>query len=78
MSSAQCEHHFFDLQLTFSAGGVVAVIACTLFPENAVALPIFGFLFSLPCFYIITQYPNYAQAGRFVLLTYVSSEPFLR
>lgn len=24
----------------------------------------------MPCFYIITQMPNYAQAGRFILLTY--------
>ena len=42
------------------------------FPGNAVVLPILGWLFSLPCFYIITQMPDYAQAGRFILLTYVS------
>jgi len=36
-------------------------------------LPIFGFFFSMPCFYIITQMPTYVQAGRFILLTYVSS-----
>lgn len=47
------------------------MVACMLFPENAVVLPIFGFLFSMPCFYIITQMPDYAQAGRFILLTYV-------
>ncbi|WOO77198.1 uncharacterized protein LOC62_01G000785 [Vanrija pseudolonga] len=51
-------------------GGAVAVLACTLFPEDPVSLPIFGYLFSLPCFYIITQMPDYAQAGRFILLTY--------
>ncbi|BEI80670.1 hypothetical protein CcaverHIS002_0111990 [Cutaneotrichosporon cavernicola] len=51
-------------------GGVVAVIACQLFPFDPVALPIFGFLFSLPCFYIITQMPEYRLTGIFVLLTY--------
>lgn len=50
--------------------------AFLLFPDNPVILPIFGFFFSLPCFYIITQMPNYAQVGRFILLTYVS--PLLR
>lgn len=53
-------------------GGAAAVLACTLFPENPVLLPIFGFFFSMPCFYIITQMPTYVQAGRFILLTYVS------
>lgn len=38
-------------------------------------LPIFGFFFSMPCFYIITQMPEYVQAGRFILLTYVSYHP---
>lgn len=58
-------------QLTYSLGGAVAVAAFLLFPDNPVILPIFGFFFSLPCFYIITQMPNYAQVGRFILLTYV-------
>ena len=40
-------------------------------PENPVVLPILGFLFSIPCFWVITQ-TAYAQAGRFILLTYVS------
>ncbi len=31
----------------------------------------------MPCFYIITQMPEYAQAGRFILLTYVSRSPYL-
>ncbi|GMK57518.1 hypothetical protein CspeluHIS016_0403520 [Cutaneotrichosporon spelunceum] len=51
-------------------GGVVAVIAYKLFPQDPVALPIFGFLFSLPCFYIIVQKPEYRLTGIFVLLTY--------
>jgi hypothetical protein len=42
------------------------------FPENPVVLPVLGVIFSIPCFYIITQMPGYAQAGRFTLLTYVS------
>jgi hypothetical protein len=51
-------------------GAVVAVAAYTAFPENPVVLPIIGFLFSIPCFWIITQRPAYQQAGRFILLTY--------
>lgn len=43
------------------------------FPDNNVALPILGFFFSIPCFYIITQMPDYMNAGRFILLTYVSA-----
>lgn len=43
------------------------------FPENPIILPFVGFLFSIPCFYVITQMPDYLQAGRFTLLTYVSS-----
>ncbi|OCF31531.1 hypothetical protein I316_06730 [Kwoniella heveanensis BCC8398] len=51
-------------------GGTVAVIAFKLFPGNNVALPIFGFFFSVPCYYVITQMPDYSNAGRFILLTY--------
>lgn len=43
------------------------------FPDNNVALPILGFFFSIPCFYIITQMPDYMNAGRFILLTYVGT-----
>ena len=41
------------------------------FPDNEIVLPVLGFLISLPCFYIITQMPDYQQSGRFILLTYV-------
>ncbi|KAL5507641.1 hypothetical protein ACEPAH_7097 [Sanghuangporus vaninii] len=51
-------------------GAVVAVAAFTLFPENPVALSIFGFFYSIPCFYYIIAKPQYATSGRFVLLTY--------
>ncbi|KAL5523436.1 hypothetical protein ACEPAG_7609 [Sanghuangporus baumii] len=51
-------------------GAVVAVAAFTLFPENPVALAIFGFFYSIPCFYYIIAKPQYATSGRFVLLTY--------
>ncbi|KAL5528798.1 hypothetical protein ACEPAF_7935 [Sanghuangporus sanghuang] len=51
-------------------GAVVAVAAFTLFPENPVALSIFGFFYSIPCFYYIVAKPQYATSGRFVLLTY--------
>ncbi|WVQ95062.1 hypothetical protein IAU59_002154 [Kwoniella sp. CBS 9459] len=51
-------------------GGTVAVVAFKLFSGNNIALPIFGFFFSIPCYYIITQMPDYSNAGRFILLTY--------
>lgn len=50
---------------------MVAVVIYTLFPDDHIVLPIFGFLFSLPCFWIVIQHPAYQQAGRFILLTYV-------
>ncbi|TYJ52309.1 hypothetical protein B9479_007095 [Cryptococcus floricola] len=53
-----------------AVGAGVAVIFTLLFPDNNIALPILGFLFSIPCFYVITQMPDYMNAGRFVLLTY--------
>ncbi|KAF8550630.1 hypothetical protein OG21DRAFT_1478462 [Imleria badia] len=51
-------------------GAVVAAGIYSLFPENGVVLSIFGFFFSLPCFYYIVANPEYATSGRFVLLTY--------
>ncbi|OCH91682.1 hypothetical protein OBBRIDRAFT_728270 [Obba rivulosa] len=51
-------------------GAVTAASIWTAFPENPYALPIFGFFFSLPCFWIIVAKPRYAQSSRFVLLTY--------
>lgn len=51
-------------------GAIVAAGIYTLFPENPVVLAIFGFFFSVPCFYIIVAKPDYATSGRFVLLTY--------
>ncbi|ODO11174.1 hypothetical protein I350_01778 [Cryptococcus amylolentus CBS 6273] len=53
-----------------AVGAGVAVIFTLLFPDNNIALAILGFLFSIPCFYVITQMPDYMNAGRFVLLTY--------
>lgn len=61
-----------DSLLTFSLGAGVASLFYTLFPDNPIVLPILGWLFSLPCFYIITQMPDYGQASRFTLLAYVS------
>ncbi|KDQ27334.1 hypothetical protein PLEOSDRAFT_1064671 [Pleurotus ostreatus PC15] len=52
------------------AGASIAAGIYTLFPDNAVVLPIFGFFFSLPCFYFIVGKPQYASSSRFVLLTY--------
>ncbi|KAJ9102098.1 hypothetical protein QFC20_005107 [Naganishia adeliensis] len=51
-------------------GAVVAVVIYTLFPDHPIILPIFGFLFSIPCFWIVIKHPAYQQAGRFILLTY--------
>lgn len=51
-------------------GAIVAAGVYSLFPENGVVLSIFGFFFSLPCFYYIVAKPQYATTGRFVLLTY--------
>ena len=51
-------------------GAVVAAGVYSLFPENGIVLSIFGFFFSLPCFYYIVAKPEYATTGRFVLLTY--------
>lgn len=54
----------------FRFGAVVAVGIFSLFPENPIALSIFGFFYSMPCFYYIVAKPQYATSGRFVLLTY--------
>ncbi|KAL4073766.1 Fusaric acid resistance protein-like-domain-containing protein [Scleroderma citrinum] len=51
-------------------GAVAATGIYSLFPQNPVILSIFGFFFSIPCFYIIVSKPDYATSGRFVLLTY--------
>ncbi|KAL9940673.1 hypothetical protein V8E36_000161 [Tilletia maclaganii] len=51
-------------------GALVAFSAYTVFPDNNVALPIIGVLFSLPCFRYIVVQPQYASSARFVLLTY--------
>lgn len=51
-------------------GAAAAMLAYTLFPDNNVALPIFGALFSIPCFCWIIGKPQLASSGRFVLLTF--------
>jgi hypothetical protein len=53
-------------------GAGIAALFYTLFPDNPIVLPILGWAFSLPCFYVITQMPDYGQASRFTLLAYVS------
>lgn len=55
-----------------SLGASIAALFYTLFPDNPIVLPILGWLFSIPCFYVITQMPDYGQASRFTLLAYVS------
>lgn len=51
-------------------GATVAVIVFTLFKHQPVMLTLCSFLYSIPCFYYIVNYPQYATSGRFVLLTY--------
>ncbi|KAF9237441.1 Fusaric acid resistance protein-like-domain-containing protein [Melanogaster broomeanus] len=51
-------------------GAFIAAVIYSLFPDNGVVLSVFGFFFSLPCFYYIVAKPEYATTGRFVLLTY--------
>ncbi|KAF8143351.1 hypothetical protein K438DRAFT_1876211 [Mycena galopus ATCC 62051] len=51
-------------------GAGVAAAVYTLFPDDAVVLSVFGFFFSIPCFYYIVAKPQYISASRFVLLTY--------
>ncbi|KAI6037545.1 Fusaric acid resistance protein-like-domain-containing protein [Pisolithus marmoratus] len=51
-------------------GAVVAACVYTLFHDNPIVLALFGFFFSIPCFYYIVAKPDYATSGRFVLLTY--------
>lgn len=52
------------------SGATVAAAIYSLFPEMPVVLSIFGFLFSVPCFYLGLGYPQYIVASRFILLTY--------
>ena len=49
---------------------MTAATAYTLFHKTPAMLAIFGFFFSMPCFYYIVAKPQYATTGRFVLLTY--------
>ena len=51
-------------------GAFTAAGAWTAFPESPVILSIFGFFFSIPCFYYIVVKPTYATSARFVLLAY--------
>lgn len=46
---------------------MVAFVCLSNYP---VLLALFGFFFSLPCFYYIVGKPEYATTGRFVLLSY--------
>ncbi|WVQ80107.1 hypothetical protein IAT38_002208 [Cryptococcus sp. DSM 104549] len=72
MSQTVGQTNYLSLARIFGTiiGGTCAVLFTNLFPENPIVLPILGFFFSMPCFYIITQMPDYTNAGRFILLTY--------
>ncbi|KAF8586723.1 hypothetical protein K439DRAFT_1340213 [Ramaria rubella] len=51
-------------------GAITAIGAILAFYNQPVLLALFGFMFSMPCFYYIVSMPQYAASGRFVLLTY--------
>ncbi|THH14901.1 hypothetical protein EW146_g5493 [Bondarzewia mesenterica] len=46
-------------------GAATAATIYSFFPENAVVLSIFGFFYSVPCFYYIVSQPQYATTGRY-------------
>ncbi|KAL7269959.1 hypothetical protein RUND412_007347 [Rhizina undulata] len=50
-------------------GALLALVAWVLFPVNPYALSIFGWIVSIPCFWIILNWKQ-ATFGRFILLTY--------
>ncbi|KAH9949028.1 Fusaric acid resistance protein-like-domain-containing protein [Amylocystis lapponica] len=52
------------------SGAATAVVVWSAFPENPYVLSVFGFFYSIPCFYYIITKPQYATTSRFVLLTY--------
>nr|XP_031864022.1 uncharacterized protein CI109_000666 [Kwoniella shandongensis]KAA5531094.1 hypothetical protein CI109_000666 [Kwoniella shandongensis] len=72
MSQTVGQTNFLSLARVASTiiGATVAIIFTNLAHENNIVLPILGFFFSIPCYYVITQMPDYTAAGRFVLLTY--------
>ncbi|KAK9470387.1 Fusaric acid resistance protein-like-domain-containing protein [Dipodascopsis tothii] len=51
-------------------GCVVAVAGWTLFPDNALVLPVFGFVFAIPCMYINLNWRQNNGFGRIMLLAY--------
>ncbi|KAH9451208.1 hypothetical protein KEM48_010615 [Puccinia striiformis f. sp. tritici PST-130] len=51
-------------------GSGVAILAQYAFWQDPLILPIIGFLFSIPCFWLIVCQPAYASTGRFLLLSY--------
>lgn len=51
-------------------GAVTAVITYSLFEEYPAVLALAGFLYSIPCFYLIISLPKYATTVRLVLLAY--------
>ncbi|TFK74268.1 hypothetical protein BDN72DRAFT_760046 [Pluteus cervinus] len=51
-------------------GAAVAAGVYSVCPDDPVVLSLFGFFFSIPCFYAAVSRPQYLSASRFVLLTY--------
>lgn len=51
-------------------GAILALIVWKLFDGDPIALALSGFLFSMPCFYILIYWKRNNAFGRFILLTY--------
>ncbi|PLW46714.1 hypothetical protein PCASD_03661 [Puccinia coronata f. sp. avenae] len=51
-------------------GSGVAILAQYAFWQDPVVLPLIGFAFSVPCFWLIVSQPPHASTGRFLLLSY--------
>ncbi|CAN6673243.1 hypothetical protein TRVA0_048S00474 [Trichomonascus vanleenenianus] len=51
-------------------GALTAYLIWAAFPRNPVALSIFGWMLSLPCFWIILHWKSDNPLGRFILLTF--------
>ncbi|KAJ1027495.1 hypothetical protein NDA18_003499 [Ustilago nuda] len=66
----QSNHMSLHRILGTITGALAAVGIYKLFPDNNIVLPLFGVLFSMPCFRYIVGKPQLASSGRFVLLTY--------
>ena len=69
MTLGQTNNSGYGRVIGTGIGALLALVAWVAFPENPYALSIFGWLVSLPCFWIILNWKQ-ATFGRFILLAY--------